>query len=436
LKKSPSFFSETLFKVRLYPYQKEILDSAYHHETNIILKGRQVGLTYIAALLSIHRAATLPKSTTLILSLNLRQAQETLRYCKKFLLDHQPIYKDFIIQFPPGLTETEIRFKNRSRIVASGCTRPNADNVRHFHAHLLIIDEASLLYDKMFSAIEPITARTHGTRIFISTPGAEGSLFHQLYVKAKQGRLPNSKVWELPACKLENGEIKNILCPDMTEQRLRGALETLGKLNFEREYCGKWLGMENQLFPLLKIIEPPYPKVEGNIYGGVDVGKVNHPTVLTLLKGDSRKSMVLGTWEWYRLTTRQQASHIATICERWKVRKLIIDKSAMTDLPNELRQFGITCEGKEFSKTYKQKIIFDLAKAIEEERILIPRREEELVYQLRNYVGELRGDTWKFTCLGGKDDYIDSLALAYQALPKTKGVDLGGMKIGGEKRVF
>jgi len=415
----PVYFNERLFNVRFYPYQKEILRSIQPKRKIIVLKGRKIGITFAAACAALWWAATHSFHIISIVSLFKRQAKVTLRFIQKLLYKNPEIMHD-LIDLPYGMTKETIRFNNGSIIQALGCNRPYGDNLRSEEAHFLIVDECILFYDKQWNAIEPLTAHSHGPAIYISTAGGEGSYFHRVVELAKSA--PDHKLFILPACKRRNGEITNILCPDMDLQRLQNALKELKPLAFDREYCCQWVGLANQVFtkiPLLKLgmslqVEPTY-------LAGIDVGQVENPTVLTVIKGSYEKAKVIFTREWRRApSNRILAQNIYKALIRFNPLEVIVDRTGSgIGLYQELEDTPLPIYGIDIKPKMKNRLIFDLQAALNEECLYIDERQEQLLYELRNYFAELikGSELYKFTCVS-TDDYVDSLALAWHGIER------------------
>jgi len=416
----PCYFAERSFNIKLYRYQKEILKAIAPRRKILIIKGRKIGITFLASIACLWWACTHSHHIVSIVSLFKRQAKVTLRFITRLLLKNQELLYE-LVDMPYGLTKESIRFRNGSIIQALGCNRPYGDNLRSEEAHFLVVDECILLYDKQWDAVEPLTAHSHGPEIYITTAGGEGSYMHRLLDVAK--RDPNMLVFELPACKRTNGEITDILCPDMTKERLQKALAELKPLAFDREYCCKWIGLANQVFtkiPILKIGEEL--EVTREYYAGVDVGQVENPTVLTVIRGDNEKARVVFTREWRRATSnRELANNIYQALKRFNPIETTVDTTGLgIGLFQELEYMPLTFHPVKIKPQSKNQLIFDLQAGLNEEKLWIREDQDQLLYELRNFFAELmKGtDLYQFTSIS-TDDYVLSLALAWHALQRS-----------------
>lgn len=448
LKTDPVYFLEKLFGIKLYPYQGNIVrEVATGNPLVLIEKGRQIGISYAMGGLGIWYCATKPKKRVLGLSLYKEQAKVILRYGQMILFQKPALLED-LVETPYGLTRTSIKFRDGSLFDISNCRRPNADNVRSKFADLLIIDEAILLFDKMFNAIEPLTVAKNGQKVYISTAGAEGCFFHskvsKVKMRAKKSELilpeksqtakvisDGGTVFYLPSCQYHSEEkslkkrFTDILCPVFTHERLQEALEDLKSINFQREYCVKWLGTENQMFPIVKKWGP----TEGayvtprRLYAGLDVGESRHPTVLTILQGDSERCKTVKTKGWRRAPDRKTlAKYVWRALKPWKVQELRMDKTGIgMGLYERIVDLGLPVLGVSWNKQVKNRLMFNLKDALGSEILRVGENEDQLLYELRGYFGEpIEGTNWfEFKCIDS-DDYVDSLALGWDAVPKWK----------------
>jgi len=445
LRSDPAFFMSYLFKVNLFPYQKAICDVvASGEQTVAVLKSRQIGVSFTAAALCLWYASTHRNSVVLILSLYRRQAQQVYRYILQFLYGVPEILDELII-LPYGVTRSELRFRNGSIIKYLNCSRPEAVNVRGQVADLLIVDEAILILDKMWSAIEPITTMRQGQRVYISTAGVEGCFFHSVCEKIKHlgerislggpaFKYVSSKgvLFYLPACTYEakaksvEERFRDVLCPVRKPEDLQRSLEELKSLNFRREYLCEWVGCEDQMFPLIhKVHRVSDVEVVNRWYAGLDVGEVRNPTVLTILKGDIENALVYRTYEWRRMIDRRDlARQIARKLKRknrfYINAPLVMDNQGIgVGLYERLLDEGVPLHGVAWNLTTKNKVMFELKDALTSGRLKIPEDEGQLIYELRSYFAEQIAGTTKYEFHTiDTDDYVDSLALAWSAVPK------------------
>ena len=457
LVQDPVYFIEKLFPIELFDYQKALLRSYRDWNLNLVEKGRQLGISFSGSCFALWWCATHPYTMFLILALYKKQAKQPLEYCKQILWKN-PVVREELIDLPYGSTRTKLRFQNRAEINASNCSKPFADNVRSMVAHVLWVDEAILLLDRQLPAIEPITAFTLGKEIWVSTVGAEGCGFHRKIAIAKNritkeelicpDRSSLAKIIEtaeerlfyLPACEFQPEEkdlekkYTQILCPQQTPKRLQRALETLKTIGFRREYLCEWLGKENSMFPIIQKWGPNYEdySVPDFYWPGLDVGDVGNPTVLTVLKGDVDRCKLVKTKQWKRAPTKKRlAKWIKQSLSPYKpLGTMHLDKQGVgAGLYERVEEIGIPVLGIAWNRTSKNRYMFDLKDALTPGVLRVHEEMDQVLFELRGYYGEQVEGTniYEFHAID-TDDYVDSLALAWGAVPKWSYPKLPGMR--------
>jgi len=156
-------------------------------------------------------------------------------------------------------------------------------------------------------------------------------------------------------------------------------------------------------------------------YAGIDVGQVENPTVLTVIRGDDKKAKVVFTREWRRVASnRELANNIYQALARFKPYETVVDSTGPgIGLYQELEYTPLSYHPIKIKPQNKNLLIFDLQAGLNEEVLWIPESQQQLIYELRNYFAELMKGTelYKFTSIS-TDDYVDSLALAWHALQR------------------
>src|ERR1044072_8824974 len=120
----PLYFMENFMKIqhptrgalpfKPWPYQVRMVNAMHEHRFSIVLSGRQLGKTTVAAGYLVWRAMFVPDSTILIVANKDSQALEVMdrvRYCYEHLPDH---IRDSAYDYNKG----SISFANGSRIVS------------------------------------------------------------------------------------------------------------------------------------------------------------------------------------------------------------------------------------------------------------------------------------------------------------------------------
>lgn len=169
---------------RLWPAQVQVLWALMTTRLVIILKARQLGMSWLCCWYALWLCVFQPGKTVLLFSKGQDEANELLRRVK-VLSERLP---DWMRQALPPLTKAnteELAWANGSRIRSLPASSSAG---RSFTASLVILDEAAFLQfaDAIYTALKP-TIDAGGQLIILSTANGIGNLFHQLWVKAAAG---------------------------------------------------------------------------------------------------------------------------------------------------------------------------------------------------------------------------------------------------------
>jgi len=481
LMRDPVYFYDILLQredEELFDYQKQLMrDVALRPMLNnpiyreyIVLKGRQIGISWMSGILALWAGATNKEWEIICLSFNLEQAQRILNYTKSFAerLKDVGLYKELIA----GQSATNLRFTTKSIVTSVGCTRPTAHNVRNYHAHLLFIDEATLIYDKMFPAISPLTSQTGGKTLYISTAGVIGTVFHRLWQDGntaekmrqtyidefKNAKLQGLSDWEAKnlaeekigrtwdeILKIKSYTLPSYICPKLSEKDLQNEKRKLGEVRFRREFECVWSGTSDQIFTLIPMynLRNPVTKTRRPCYAGIDVGKVNDPTVLVVIEeyqnymdididGVTKPVFVpyrvIYIKEWNRERMISIANYIKTnIIGRYNIRLFAIDATGGhgDELLNRMIELEMPCKALKVKSKTKNELMIGgdgLEEAFMSQNLWINSNpndlaSEELRFELGGYIGEIMGNgLYKFDSTVGRDHYVDALAYAWNAV--------------------
>jgi hypothetical protein len=461
----------------LYDYQKELMwDIAQRpmidnpiYKDYIVLKGRQIGASWISGILALWGAMMHDHWEVVVVSFNLEQAQRILGYAKSFAerLKKRGLYKKFV----EGQRGTNLRFKNGSIITAVGCTRPEAHNVRNYHAHMLFIDEGALVYDKMFPSITPLTAQTGGKMIMLSTAGSVGSMFHRLwqdgntaaglredyghafkefaegYTNREAKRMAEEKIgrqWN-EILKIKSYTIPSSECPDLTPEKLNSERRNLGEIRYMREYECIWAGTSDQIFTNIPTysLDRMITRTKKQCFGGMDVGKAEDPTVLIIIEafqdympiqidGVTKEVFVpyrvIFVKEWKRERMRTIANYIKEqVMPRFNLRLIAIDITGGhgDELMRDMVELELPCKGLKVKHKSKNNLMLGvdaLDDAFMAKKLWINRHvndlgAEDLRFELAGYIGKLTSTGYYvFDSTVDRDHKVDSLAYCWDAV--------------------
>mgnify|MGYP001319146967 CR=1 FL=1 len=180
----------------LWDGQKEALRAFQEHRLNIVLKARQMGLTWLALVFALHGMMFFPGFTVVGLSKKEDDAKELVRRLE-FLLRNLP---DWMVRpHSPKerfhttyeATSLSIQFyhdgQETSRFVAMAASR---DAGRSFTANLVIIDEWAFQQwaREIWTAAYPTVNRPTGGKVIGISTGLRGTLFEEIWNAAVEGK--------------------------------------------------------------------------------------------------------------------------------------------------------------------------------------------------------------------------------------------------------
>lgn len=169
----------------LWPAQTHVMWSLMLHRLAIILKARQLGISWLCCSYALWLCLFHPGKVVLLFSKGQTEANELLRRIK-VLYQRLP---DWMRDTLPSLTKdntSEVGWANGSRIQSLPATQSAG---RSLTASLVVMDEAAFLQwaDALYTAVKP-TIDGGGQLIILSTANGIGNLFHQLWLNAVAGR--------------------------------------------------------------------------------------------------------------------------------------------------------------------------------------------------------------------------------------------------------
>jgi len=189
--KSPGYFINTFAKIshplkglipfKLYDFQEDTIKDFNNYRFNVILKGRQLGISttiaaYTAWLMLFHRDKNI-----LVVATKLATATNLVKKVKLI-----------IKSLPSWLLISKITIDNRGSFELSNNSQIKASSTatdagRSEALTLLIVDEAAIIegMDELWAGLYP-TLSTGGRCIAVSTPYGVGNWFHRTYTEAEE----------------------------------------------------------------------------------------------------------------------------------------------------------------------------------------------------------------------------------------------------------
>lgn len=196
---SPQYFIKTYCKIQhqtkgripfaLWPKQEEVIQNFEDKQYNIILKGRQIGMSTVVACYALWLMLFHDDKNILVIA-HTQEIAKNLVTKVRYSYNALPVW---IRQFGELVEDNKlsIKFKNNSQIKAVSAAK---DAARSEALALLIIDEAAYVEhaEDIWAAALP-TVSTGGKAVIISTPNGVGGWFYKMFTDAELGLLGTRK---------------------------------------------------------------------------------------------------------------------------------------------------------------------------------------------------------------------------------------------------
>lgn len=166
-----------------YDFQDALLQDFKDHRFNIILKGRQLGISTIVAGYAAWLLLFRREKQVLVVATKFKTAANLVIKVKKML---KTLPEWMMIADIKADNQSSFELSNGSKINAS--TTSSKDSGRSDSLSLLIVDEAAFVenMEELWTGILP-TISTGGRCIALSTPNGVGNWFYKSYVDAEAG---------------------------------------------------------------------------------------------------------------------------------------------------------------------------------------------------------------------------------------------------------
>lgn len=266
---------------------------------------------------------------------------------------------------------------------------------------LLIIDEASRVPRRVWEQfLFPTLASRKGSAIFISTPMGK-NWFYEEWIKAKD----TGGAFTFPS----------YTNPHFSRDEWDRAKDKLPTDIFSQEYEADFMDDAAALFKgVMDCVGPTdeEPKNDHNYVMGVDLGRHNDFTVLTVL--DTYNNHVVYLERFNKIDYNLQKERIKAVATKYHARVLIDSTGVGDPIYEDLNRDGLMIEDYKYTGTTAKKNLIDkLSIFIQQKRITIPRN-DILIDELLSFGYTITdAGTVKYGAPNGyHDDCVNSLALA------------------------
>lgn len=284
----------------------------------------------------------------------------------------------------------------------------SGDNLRGDNSHMMVIDEAAMIEDNIWSDIlRPMLADTNGKAIIISTPKSL-NWFYRLYTRGEDPLYPDYQSFTFPTS----------ANPYIRSSEIEEVRQSLPEDVFRQEFLAEFLEGSGTVFrniyECIKADEDVGNKVlPGRQYViGFDIAKHQDYSVIIVL--DAVTNHLVHFDRFNRIDYSVQVQRVADIAQTYNNAKIIVDSTGLGDpILENIKKMGLDAEGYLFTNRSKQQLIEHLAVQLERGDVTYPDI-KVLINELLAYEYEIsRAGNMKYNAPNGQhDDCVIALALA------------------------
>ena len=387
--------------------QREIIQSAQSDEIKYIVvnTGRQFGKSFMGM--------------NLILKWQLEHNKSVGMYVTPVYAQAKKVFSELVSSLGNSSLTTEInkselhiRFINGSVLYFRSAERE--DSLRGYTLDYLVVDEAAYIKDVVWDTVLRPTTLVRGKKcLFLSTPKGR-NWFYNMAMKGMSEEYPNYITFRA----------SSFDTPFISEEELNEAKKTLPEAIYRQEILAEFIDDGGEVFSNLKNRNflnqyPPYNSSE-KYYAGVDLGRANDYSVLTILNS---QGMVVEIYRERQKSWDVIVSEMLVVLRKYKP-QLFVEINNQGDVVYEMIRKGYSA-AQPFTTTNdsKQNIIEDLILALNEDKLILPSEtlNPDLYREMSQFTYEYSPKTRKVRYAspnGLHDDMVISLALANHALKK------------------
>lgn len=386
---------------RLHKHQRVVYDAVINDNgagnIYVVKSKRQCGKSFVASLILIYFSLNKKDTISMIVEPTLNQSRRIFKDIVK-MLDGSGIIKN------ANQSLLSIDFINGSEIIFKSAEQYDA--IRGYSVSgILIVDEGAFIVDDVYEILFPVRDAHNSPMLVISTPLFCDGYFYRLFTST------NSKSYDW--CDYDTSMF-------LSDEKLEQYRNTLSDLKFRSEYLGLFITDGGYVFRNITNCVLSDSIVKGEpVVAGIDwaVGNDGDDTVLSLL--DANANAV----EFIRLNNMSPVEQISTIVNKLNtipsLKKVVVEQNSIGNvyfdmLKHKYSRHSIITKFNTTNES-KRRIIEQLATAFQNESVHIPN-DRELINQLQHYAVEKTAKGYTYNGQGAHDDYVMSLAMAYDAL--------------------
>lgn len=200
----PVYFAENYIKIvsldhglvnfKLYPYQKEMIESFEQNRFSINLLCRQAGKTTVVGAYILHYAIFNKNKRIAVLANKGDTAREILSRIKSMFEDLPWFLKPGVVEWNKG----SIEFSNGTRIVSASTSN---SGIRGQSMNLIYLDEMAFIQNdvEFFTSTYPVISAGKTTKVIITSTPNGMNLFYKMWMDAVNGKsafVPKKYLWD------------------------------------------------------------------------------------------------------------------------------------------------------------------------------------------------------------------------------------------------
>lgn len=394
----------------LYEWQQDVFADIKADEgkglTYVVKAKRQAGKSILAIVALEYFAFKNEGSIGYLLEPTLSQSRRVFKQMVKSLGgEESPVIKS------SNATLLELELFNGSQVIFKSAEQKEALRGATVKNSILVIDEGAFIEDDIYFVLDPIVDATKSPVMIISTPLFLSGEFYERYKRGKEGnKFVKSYDWS-------EYDTSALLDPE----KLEYYRENMSPLKFRSEILGEFIEEGSYIFgDIGKCVDSKAAANAVPVYAGIDWGGGDggNSTVLTLI---SKDRVVRECLRWKDFDSVDLVDVIAEEIIKRGLKRVQVEKNSIgktfydmlkRKVPAGMLKLFIT------TNDSKREIIEELIKAFQKGTITIPD-DPILKKQLQHYAQEKTKTGYTYNGADGvEDDYVMSLAFAYDLCPK------------------
>lgn len=306
-----------------------------------------------------------------------------------------------------------IQFANGSELLFKSAEQRDA--LRGFTVSgILVIDEAAFIPNDIFEILYATTDAYSSPILVISTPLFCSGEFYELYMRGING---DARVMSFNWSLYDTSKY-------LSADKLEYYRNTVSPLKFRSEYLGEFITEGSYLFgDIIKNIKT-YKEISRPRYGGIDwaTGNDGDYTVLTLMDDGG---VVTDIYAFKDTLPTEQIKRLSEIINQTtSLQAITVEMNSIGSVfyDNLRKEINVPIICFNTTNESKRRVIEQLINAFQSNLIWIPN-DDELIRELQHYAVEKTKTGYTYNGADGvNDDYVISLALAYETYLKKMGV--------------